>query len=75
MNVFLEGITSSIRCKHVVQLNLVDAQQLNDLVCTNKGKNVCAWIVQCSTHSKLNAAELEKSKCTNSMYLCSDIGV
>ena len=30
------------------------------MVCTTKSKNLRAWVVQCSVHSKLNAAELVK---------------
>ena len=60
-------------CGSVGSLNLIGAQQLNNLVCITKGKNVHAWIIQCSTHSKLNAAKLKKKR-PNSMYLCSDIG-
>ena len=43
-------------------MNLIGAQQFNNLVCTTKGKNICAWIVQCSMHSKLNPAELKEIK-------------
>ena len=76
MNVFLEACGLHRTYASVGSLNLIGAQQLNNLVCTMvKGKNVYAWIVQCSTHSKLNVANLEKIKSSNGMYLCSDIGV
>ena len=75
MNVFLEACGLGRMHNSVGQLNLIGEQQINNMVCTTKGKNQHAWVIQCSMHNKLNAAELENLRCPNNMYLCSDIGV
>ena len=62
-------------CTSIISLNLIGVQQLNNLVHMTKGKNIRTWIVQCSVHSKLNAANLKKLRISNGMYLCSDIGI
>ena len=60
---FWKLVFASRMCASVGLLNLIGAQQLNNLVCIlPKDKNLCTWIVQCSAHSKLNAAEVEKLK-------------
>ena len=56
-------------------LNIIGAQQINNIVCATKGKNLCTWVVQCSMHSKLNTTELEKLKSPKMVYFCSYIGV
>ena len=75
MNVLLEACSSSGMRKHVGQLNLIGAKQLNNLVCTTKGRNICAWVIQWSMRNKLNAAELEKVKCPNGTHLCTDTSI
>ena len=60
MNVFLEACGLKRICDHVGQFNVIGAQQLNDLMCMSKCKNVCAWIVQYSAQLKLNAIEVEE---------------
>ena len=75
MNVFLEAYGLGRTRDSVSQLNLIGMQQINDVVYTTKGKNLRAWVVQCSMHSKLNAAELEELQLPNCMYLYSDIGI
>ena len=75
MNVFLEACYSSKTCASVGLLDLISVQQVNNLVHMTKGKNVQAWIVQCSTHSKLNAAHLKELKSLNGTYLCSYVGI
>ena len=61
-NVFLEACGLGRMHDSVGQLNLIGVQQINNMVCTTKGKNLHPWIVQCSVHSKLNAAEFKKNK-------------
>ena len=64
INVFLEACGSSRMCDHIGQLNLIGGQQLNNLVHMTKGKNICSQIVQCSMHTKLDAAKVKKNKKT-----------
>ena len=75
MNVFLETFGLDKMRDSVGQLNIIGAQKINDILRTTKGKNLCAWVIQCSAHSKLTTAELKKLRCPNDMYLCSDIGI
>ena len=74
-NVFLEAFGLGRMLNSVGQLNLIGMQQINNMVRTTKGINLCTWVLQCSAHSKLNAAELEKLSYPNGMYFCSYIGV
>ena len=75
MNVFLEACGLGRTRESVNYLNLIGAQQLSNMVCTTKGKNLCAWVVQCIVNHKLNSTELEKSRSLNGIYLYSEIGI
>ena len=67
INVFLEACDLGRTRDNAGYLNLIGMQQVNDMVLTTKGKNLCAWVVQSTTHSILNAAELKEIKCPNAM--------
>ena len=69
MNVFLEACGLGRMCNSIGLINLIGAQKVNNMVHTTKGKNLCAWVIQYNVHRKLNAAELEKLRCLNSIYL------
>ena len=51
INMFLKAYHSSKIYASVVSLNLISLQQLKNLVCMTKGKNLHTWIVHCSAYN------------------------